>query len=62
MDKIWDRNISKSEVIGRCVGVETTEWPRRTESNNIFSLSIYGYPQTKNTTVSDDIQKENVML
>ena len=25
MDKIWDRNPSKSEVIGRCGGGETTE-------------------------------------
>jgi len=42
MDKIWDRNISKSEVIGRCVGVETTEWPRRTDtSRTIFFLYQY---------------------
>ena len=25
MDKIWDRNPSKSEVIGRCGGDEKTE-------------------------------------
>ena len=31
MDKIWYRNPSKSEVIGRCGGDETTELPRRTE-------------------------------
>ena len=29
MVKIWDRNPSKSEVIGRCCGDEKTEWPRR---------------------------------
>ena len=31
MDKIWYRNPSKSEVIGRCDGDEKTEWPRRTD-------------------------------
>jgi len=31
MDKIWYRNPSKSEVIGRCSGDEKTEWPRRTD-------------------------------
>ena len=31
MDKIWYRNPSKSEVIGRCGGDEKTEWPRRTD-------------------------------
>jgi len=31
MDKIWNRNPSKSEVIGRCGGDETTEWPHRTD-------------------------------
>ena len=31
MDKIWDRNPSKSEIIGRSGGDEKTEWPRRTD-------------------------------
>ena len=31
MDKIWYRNPSKSEVIGRCDGDEKTERPRRTD-------------------------------
>ena len=31
MDKIWDRNPLKSEVIGHCGGDEKTEWPRRTD-------------------------------
>ena len=31
MDKIWYRNPSKSEVIGRCGRDEKTEWPRRTD-------------------------------
>jgi len=26
MDKIWYKNPSKSEVIGRCGGDEKTEW------------------------------------
>jgi len=32
VDKIWDRNSSESEVIGRsCGGDEKNEWPRRTD-------------------------------
>ena len=34
MDKIWYRNPSKSEVIGRCGGDEKTEWPRRTDKKS----------------------------
>ena len=33
MDKIWYRNPSKSEVIGRCGGDEKPEWPRRTDKS-----------------------------
>ena len=33
MDKIWYRNPSKSEVIGRFGGDEKTEWPRRTDKS-----------------------------
>jgi len=33
MDKIWYRNPSKSEVIGRCGRDEKTEWPRRTDKS-----------------------------
>ena len=33
MDKIWYRNPSKSEVIGRCCGHEKNEWPRRTDKS-----------------------------
>jgi len=33
MDKIWDRNPSKSEFIGCCGGDEKTEWPRRTDKS-----------------------------
>ena len=31
IDKIWDRNPSKSEVIGRCGGDEKNKWPHRTD-------------------------------
>jgi len=31
MDKIWYRNSSKSEIIGRCGGDEKPEWPRITD-------------------------------
>ena len=33
MDKIWYRNPSKSEVIGRICGDEKNEWPRRTDKS-----------------------------
>ena len=33
MDKIWDGNPSKSEVIGHCGVDEKTEWPRRTDKS-----------------------------
>ena len=37
MDKIWDRNPSKSYVIGRCGGDENTEWPRRTDTSRTLN-------------------------
>ena len=51
MDKIWDKNPSKSEVIGRCGGDENTEWPRRTDTKSnakkpllgVFSCPINGF-------------------
>jgi len=33
MDKIWSRNPSKSEIIGRCGGDEQNEWSRRTDKS-----------------------------
>ena len=33
MDKIWDRNPSKSDTIGRCGGDGKNEWPRETENS-----------------------------
>ena len=33
MDKIWDRNPSKSEVIGRCGGDDKNKWPSRTDKS-----------------------------
>ena len=33
MDKIWDRNPSKWEFIGRCGGDEKNEWPLRTDKS-----------------------------
>jgi len=42
MDKIWDRNPSKSEVIDRCGGDEQNEWPRRTDkSRTLKKIYIY---------------------
>jgi len=40
MDKIWYRNPSKSEVIGRCCGDEKTEWPRRTDKSRTLKKYI----------------------
>ena len=34
MDKIWYRNPSKLEVIGRCGGDEKSEWSRRTDKKS----------------------------
>ena len=34
MDKIWYRNPSKSDVIGRCGGDEKNEWPSRTDKKS----------------------------
>ena len=33
LDKIWYRNPSKSEAIGRCGVDEKNEWPRRTDKS-----------------------------
>ena len=33
MDKIWDRNPLKSEVIGRCGGDKKNEWSRNTDKS-----------------------------
>ena len=44
MDKIWYRNPSKSEVIGRCGGDEQNERPRRTDKSRtltVFGIAIY---------------------
>ena len=37
MDKIWYRNPSNSEVIGRCGGDEKNEWPRRTDKSRTLT-------------------------
>ena len=39
MDKIWDRNPLKSEVIGRCGGDEKNESPRRTDKSQTLKKS-----------------------
>ena len=45
MDKIWYRNPSKSEVIGRCGGDGKNEWPHRTDkklnAKNKFLKTIW---------------------
>ena len=40
MDKIWDRNPSKSEVIGRCGGDEKNKGPRRTDNSRTLKKKI----------------------
>jgi len=36
MDKIWYRNPSKSEIVGRCGGDEKNERPRRTDKSRML--------------------------
>ena len=50
MDKIWYRNPSKSEVIGRCDRDEKTEWPRRTDKSRMLK-------KTKKTQPHPDHEK-----
>ena len=50
MDKIWYRNPSKSEVIGRCGGDEKTEWPRRIDKSQM--LKKWFKKSTSSTSVS----------
>ena len=38
MDKIWDSNPSKSEIIGRCGGDEKNERPRRTDKSRTLKF------------------------
>ena len=37
MDKLWDRNPSKLEVIGRCGVVEKNAWSRRTDTSRTLN-------------------------
>ena len=39
MDRIWDRNSSKSEVIGRCDGDEKNEW-QNDKSRTLIKKSV----------------------
>ena len=41
MDTIWDRNPSKSEVIGRCGGDQKTEWSPRTDKSRTLNKTKY---------------------
>ena len=40
MDKIWERNLSKSEVNGRCGRDEQNKWPRRTDKSQTLKEFI----------------------
>ena len=40
MDNVWDRNPSKSEVIGLCGGDEKTEWLRRTDKRRTLEKTV----------------------
>ena len=66
MDKIWYRNPSKSEVIGRCVVDGKTEWPRitdksRTQKNKNKNKQTYA-PVDKFITVKPivDVYRINI--
>ena len=43
MDKIWYRNISKSEVIGCCGGDEKNKWPCRTDKSGMLKKKVLIY-------------------
>ena len=45
MDKIWDSNPSKSEVIGRCGGDENTKWPCRTDFCRLCGAIRFFHPR-----------------
>ena len=49
MDKIWYRNPTKSEVIGRCGGDEKTERPHRTDTSRTL----------KNEGISIEFERKN---
>jgi len=49
MDKIWDGNLSKLEVIGCCGGDEKSEWPRRTDKSRTKTPKTLKYLKMKNT-------------
>ena len=53
MDKIWYRNLLKSEVIGRCGGDEKNEWPRRTDkSGTLKKIKKYASTEGPSETFS----------
>ena len=39
MDKIWDKNPSKSEGIGHCGGDEKNGWPHRTDKSRMLKIN-----------------------
>jgi len=65
MDKIWDRNPSKSEVIGRCGLDEQTEWSCRTDKSrtlNVFAINVtQQHDLTNNHFLSSLTCKVNVV-
>ena len=50
MDKMWYRNTSKSEVIGRCGGDEKTERPRRTDKSRTLKKKTKKKPMKVSPT------------
>ena len=53
MVKIWDRNPSKSEVIGRCGGDEKTEWSRRSDRSWTLKKVLILYSNCKGSKPQD---------
>ena len=53
MDKIWDRNPSKSEVIGRCGGDEKNRMTTQNRQKSNFKKDLLGaYPDGPKQTSS----------
>ena len=71
MDKICDRNPSKSEVIGRCGRDEKPEWPRRTDKSRtlkkiknkiIIYIVVYNaYPLYNTLYIDNECRSVNLI-
>ena len=52
MDEIWDRNTSKSEVIGLCGGDGKNEWSRKTDKSRTLEKRKKNSLKSQATTLT----------